>query len=116
MSNKLLGYPCTLAVDATPGSYTTIAAVLDVDFPSVQTDAQDFASRDSSSKREYTGGLRDGGELTFDVLYDPDDATHDTSAGLVAIAGREMPPVEQVGQPAGELGVDHLGLTEGQLG
>lgn len=86
MSNKLLGYPCTLAVDATPGSYTTIAAVLDVDFPSVQTDAQDFASRDSSSKREYTGGLRDGGELTFDVLYDPDDATHDTSAGLVAIA------------------------------
>ena len=88
MANKLSGYPVTIAVEsATPGTYTTIAAVLDIEGPSIEVEQIDFTSRDSSSWKEFVGGLIDGGECTFDVLYDPDTATHGNSGvGLVALA------------------------------
>lgn len=88
MANKLSGYPCTIAVEsATPGTFTTIAAVLDIEGPNIEVEQIDFTSRDSNSWKEFVGGLLDGGEVTFDVLYDPDTATHGVSGvGLVALA------------------------------
>jgi len=72
---------------ATPGTYTPIAAVRDVGGPNIQTDAVDFTSRDTSWWKEFIAGLIDGGEVEFDVLYDPDAATHGTTGiGLMALA------------------------------
>lgn len=88
MANKLLGFPCTIAVEsATPGTFTTIAAVRDIAGPDIQADQVDFTSRDSNWWKEFVAGLVDGGECTFDILYDPDTATHGVSGvGIVALA------------------------------
>ena len=86
MSNKLSAYPVTLAVNTVSTTYVTIAAVLDMDGPGVQVDMVDVTSRDSAGWKEFIGGLIDGGEVTFDILYDPDDSTHSaTSPGVVGL-------------------------------
>lgn len=54
-----------------------IAQVRDISGPAMAEDAVDVTTRENNS-RVYTAGLRDGGELTFDVIYDPDLATHTT--------------------------------------
>jgi hypothetical protein len=54
-----------------------IAQVRDISGPAMVEDAVDVTTRENSS-RVYTAGLRDGGELTFDVIYDSGLATHST--------------------------------------
>lgn len=54
-----------------------IAQVRDISGPAIVEDAVDVTTRENSS-RVYTAGLRDGGELTFDVIYDSALATHST--------------------------------------
>lgn len=54
-----------------------IGQVRDISGPAMVEEAVDVTTRESSD-REYKPGLRDGGELTFDVIYDPDLATHNT--------------------------------------
>jgi len=81
----LSAYPVTIAVEsATPGTYTTIAAVLDIEGPNLEVDMIDVTSRDSSGWKEFIAGLGDAGEVTFDVIYDADAATHgNTTPGLM---------------------------------
>lgn len=67
-----------------------IAQVRDISGPAMVEDAVDVTTRENSS-RVYTAGLRDGGELTFDVIYDSALATHSTLlsfllAGSVGVA------------------------------
>lgn len=67
-----------------------IGQVRDISGPAMVEEAVDVTTRESSD-REYKSGLRDGGELTFDVIYDPNLATHDTLlqfllAGSVGVA------------------------------
>ena len=85
MATALSAYPVVLAVEsATPGTYTTIAAVMDIEGPNLEIDMIDVTSRDSSGWKEFLAGLGDAGEVTFDVLYDPDAATHgNTTPGLM---------------------------------
>ena len=54
-----------------------IAQVRDISGPAMVEDAVDVTTRENSN-RVYTAGLRDGGELTFDVIYDPNLGTHST--------------------------------------
>lgn len=56
---------------------TVIGQVRDISGPSMVEDAVDVTTRENND-RVYTAGLRDGGEVTFDVIYDPDLATHTT--------------------------------------
>lgn len=83
----LWAYPVTIAVEsATPGTYTTVAAVQDIEGPNLEVDMIDVTSRDSSGWKEFLAGLGDAGEVTFDVLYDADAATHGNSGiGLMAL-------------------------------
>jgi len=86
MANKLSAYPVVLAVNTVSTTYVTIAAVLDIEGPGMTLDMIDVTSRDSASWKEFIGGLIDGGEVAFDILYDPDDTTHSaTSPGLVGL-------------------------------
>lgn len=54
-----------------------IGQVRDISGPAMVEEAVDVTTRESSN-REYKPGLRDGGELAFDVIYDPNLATHNT--------------------------------------
>lgn len=81
---KFSGYDVLLKVKHS-GSYVTIAQIRDVGGPKLKQDTVEVTHRDGNKWREFTGGLKDGGEVTFDVIYDPDQATHGAGAapGLV---------------------------------
>lgn len=68
--------------------YTTVAQVRDINGPNMSRDTIEVTTRDSAGQaREYLAGLLDNGEVTFDLVYDPDDSTHSASAtgGLITL-------------------------------
>ncbi len=68
-----------------PEVFTTVAEVLNISGPSISRDAVDVTTMDSPDQyREFIGGLLDGGEVTFDVVYDPVDPTIEPVAGLLS--------------------------------
>lgn len=68
-----------------PEVFTTVAEVLNISGPSISRDAIDVTTMDSPDQyREFIGGLLDGGEVTFDVIYDPVDPTIEPVAGLLS--------------------------------
>lgn len=65
--------------------FTTIAEVLSIAGPSLSRDVIDVTTMDSPGEwREFIAGLKDGGEITFDVIYDPVDPTIEPGAGLLS--------------------------------
>ena len=58
-------------------SFQTIANVTSISGPSRTRETIDVTAHDSADGyMEYLGGLRDGGEVTLDLNYDPDETTH----------------------------------------
>lgn len=68
----------TLKRDSTGGGvYVAIANVSDLSGPSRQRDAIEVTAHDSPDQyREFVKGLKDGGEVTATINYDPAQATH----------------------------------------
>lgn len=66
-------------------SGTIIAQVTNISGPGLSADTIDVTSHDSTSGyREFLQGLKDGGEVTLDLNFDPAGATHkNASGGLV---------------------------------
>jgi predicted secreted protein len=59
------------------GTYVTIANVSDLSGPSRTRDAIEVTAHDSPNQyREFVKGLKDGGEVTLTVNYDPSNNTH----------------------------------------
>ena len=72
--------------------FTKIASVKDLDGPSLSRDTIDVTSHDSVSKyREFLAGLKDGGEVTFDIEFDPSDTTHAGTNGLMKMFEDDEP-------------------------
>lgn len=69
------GFLAVLQVDLGAG-YINVAQVVDLSGPSVESDQIEVSHRDDRFRR-YVAGMRDGGEVTFDVIFDPDHASHD---------------------------------------
>lgn len=68
--------------------YTTVAQVRDINGPNMSRDMVEVTSRDSTGQaKEFLAGLLDNGEVTFDLVYDPDSTTHSASAtgGLITL-------------------------------
>lgn len=68
---------------ATPTpAFTTVFEALSISGPGMTADVIDVTSHSSTGGfREFIGGLKDGGEVTFDVNLSPQHVTHnDTSA------------------------------------
>lgn len=67
------------ATTITPGTtYETIANVTNVSGPARSRETIDVTSHDSPGQwMEFVGGLKDGGEISLDINYDPSEATHD---------------------------------------
>jgi predicted secreted protein len=80
------GFAGTLAVDIS-STYTAIAQIRDISGPSLSANAIEVTHRDGGGWKEFIAGLRDGGEITFDIMYDPDLTTHSASAagGVVTL-------------------------------
>lgn len=83
------GYLATLAwLTTAPSTYTTIGQVRDINGPGTQADQIEVSHRDSVW-RQYRAGMRDGGELTFDIVFDPDLASHDPTLSTSIYAALE---------------------------
>ncbi|GGV80491.1 MULTISPECIES: phage tail tube protein [Streptomyces] len=62
---------------ASPEVFTAIANVTSVKGPEIERETYDVTAHDSPDGwREFIGGLKDGGEVTLNVNYDPRE--HDT--------------------------------------
>lgn len=61
---------------ATPGTYVAIANVSNISGPGLSRETIDVSAHDSpNGYRQFVGGLKDPGEITFDVNYKP--SAHD---------------------------------------
>ncbi|MCM1974007.1 phage tail tube protein [Streptomyces sp. G1] len=59
------------------GSFVTVANVSDLSGPSRQRDAIEVTAHDSPDQyREFVKGLKDGGEVSVTINYDPGETTH----------------------------------------
>lgn len=84
MSNAIPGPGFLLQVDVS-GTYTTIAEVKDINGPEASVDVVDVTNQDSPDNfEEIIPTLKRGGSVTFDVNFVPDDATHDSTTGLLS--------------------------------
>jgi predicted secreted protein len=55
-----------------PEVFTAIAKVTDISISGFSIDAVEVTSQDSADHfREYIPGMRDGGEVSFDLVFDP---------------------------------------------
>jgi predicted secreted protein len=53
-------------------TFTAVGEVTNVDVLAVKVDTIDTSSHDSDDQwREFVGGMKDGGELSMDINYDP---------------------------------------------
>lgn len=67
------------ATTLVPGTtYETLANVTNVGGPARSRETIDVTSHDSPGQwMEFVGGLKDGGEISLDLNYDPGESTHD---------------------------------------
>lgn len=64
--------------------FTTIGNVMNISGPSLALETIDTTSHDTADKfREFIGGLRDAGEVSFSVNFLPSHATQSSTSGLI---------------------------------
>lgn len=87
--SKALGFNTALKVGdgASPEVFTSVAFVSNISISGYSVDSVEVTTHDSPNGfREYIAGLADGGEVSFDLVFDPANATHnETTGGLKAI-------------------------------
>lgn len=61
---------------------TTVAGVTNIGGPGLTLETIDVTNHSSTSAwREFVGGLKDGGEISVDIVFDPVAATHKNASG-----------------------------------
>lgn len=59
--------------------FTTIAQLRDMTGPTISRSTSDVTNKDSTDRwREFITGLVDAGEVTFNIVFNPDATTHAT--------------------------------------
>lgn len=79
---------------ATPTeAFTTILDVTTINGISISRDTLDTTSHDNSNGfRTFIGGLADGGEVTFEMNFDPTATTHAEVSGVFSkLVGSSLP-------------------------
>jgi hypothetical protein len=84
-ANNAFGIALQIGDGGTPTEvFTTIAQLLDVEGPSLERKVIDTTNHGSPNGwMQYLPGLKDGGEVTFSILFDPDLNTHGSTSGLL---------------------------------
>lgn len=75
-------------------SYTTVAQVTSVGGPNMSRGTTNVPTHDDSGGVDkIADALYDGGDVTFEVMYDPADGTHDETTGFRELmdSGDERP-------------------------
>ncbi len=81
MAGKKIGYTTTIA-SSTSG---TIASVRGISGPNASGDSVDTTTLDTTGRyRTFIGALVDGGEVTFDLIYDTEEASHKVLAQFLS--------------------------------
>lgn len=84
--SKYPAFGIQIAWDPAGGSsYATIGQILDVAGPNLQRSTIDVTTHDSvDAWMEFLKSLKDGGEVTFSIVWDPALGTHDAATGLAS--------------------------------
>jgi predicted secreted protein len=86
-SNAIVGTPSIIKIgnglNGASVSYTTIAEVKDFDWAMTRS-IIDVTSHDSGGWKEKRPGVKDGGPVSFEMNFLPQNATQNFSAGLMA--------------------------------
>lgn len=61
-----------------PETFTTVAQVRTIGGPSLTAETIDVSTHDGAGYREFVASLIDPGEVTLEIVWDPDAATHDS--------------------------------------
>jgi hypothetical protein len=88
---KIHAFGTILAWDPAGGSsYTNIGQVTSISGPGLARETVDVTTHDNTSMwRSFIKSLKDGGEISFDILYDPDLGTHNYATGLLSDFGAD---------------------------
>lgn len=74
------GYRTKLEIELA-SVWTTVAQIRDLAGPGAESDQIEATHRGSGGTinryRRYVAGMLDGGEVSFDIVFDPDHASHD---------------------------------------
>lgn len=83
---KISGFGATLEWDPAGGTaWATIGQVANINAPTLSRNSIDVTTHDSTDWwMEFIKGLKDSGEISFDIVYDPALSTHDFSTGLLS--------------------------------
>jgi hypothetical protein len=78
---------------ATPTeAFTTIGGVKDISGPAASRDIVETTSHDAEDGFEtHVATIKRSGEVTFDINWDPTDATHDQDTGLLGLVHLDEP-------------------------
>jgi len=67
-----------------PEAFTELANVTNISGPGLALDTEDVTTHDQASAfEEVVATILRTGEITLDIVYDPDDGTHDASTGVL---------------------------------
>lgn len=67
-----------------PESFTTVAELRTISGPSINADAIDVTTHNTPTPfRRFIAGLLDGGDVTFELNFIPQEPTHSYSAGIL---------------------------------
>ena len=86
MTSAFWAYGSQLQLGDGAGSeaFTTVAELTELTPPNMSRDDIDVSNYQSADGyREFIGGLRDGGEVSFKANWLPTNATHDGNTGLL---------------------------------
>ena len=83
---KSAAYGSKLAIQvAQTGSYTDLTFVGDINGPELNIETIDVTTHDSADNfAEFLAGIADGGEVTFDLVFDTSSAAHEALYNHVA--------------------------------
>ncbi|MFO7537618.1 MAG: phage tail tube protein [Chloroflexota bacterium] len=86
MSDALAAFGTFLKIGDGAGTevFTTIAEVRDIKGPNITLNTADVTNHDSQGWKEIIGTIIDAGEVTFGINFQPTEATHDDSTGLLS--------------------------------
>ncbi len=88
MTQATAGFATILKIGngATSETFDEIAEVLDIEGPSLTSSSIEVTSHSSGGWREYIGGLKDGGEISFSLNLVPNETTQWTDThGLLGL-------------------------------
>lgn len=86
-------------------TYDPVAQVADLNGPQLESDQIEVSHRSDGQPtnqwRRYVSGMKDGGEVDFDLIFDPDDPTHDPtlSTSMYALGAAGDPGDFQIDFP-----------------